>query len=44
MQTISYEILPKETKYAIAKRHGITVKERKSEPWNLKINLVLERR
>jgi cell wall-associated NlpC family hydrolase len=39
MQTISYEILPKETKYAIAKRHGITVKELESQNPELKDKL-----
>lgn len=41
MQTITYEILPKETKYAIAKRHGITVKELENQNPEIKNKLVI---
>ena len=40
-QTITYEILPKETKYAIAKRHGITVKELENQNPEIKNKLTI---
>jgi len=40
-QTISYEILPNETKYAIAKRHGITVKELENQNSEIKSKLTI---
>lgn len=40
-QTITYEILPKETKYAIAKRYGITVKELENQNPEIKNKLTI---